>query len=134
MKKNLDYQKIEKTANAKKTVRNVIVYTFLTLWAVMVLFPFYWMILSSIKSYSAYNAEFIPKLYTLAPTFENYVEAFTAVPLMKYLLNTVIFTVGTTALMLIVCFMYSPMIKKVLFKVQKNLLNHNLKIVKKNFN
>lgn len=74
----------------------------LTIWALVVLFPFYWMILSSVKSYSAYNAEFIPRLYTLAPTFENYVEAFTAVPLAKYFLNTLIFTIGTTAIMMIV--------------------------------
>ena len=74
----------------------------LTIWALVVLFPFYWMLLSSVKSYSAYNAEFIPRLYTLAPTFENYVEAFTAVPLAKYFLNTLIFTIGTTAIMMIV--------------------------------
>ena len=74
----------------------------LTAWALMVLFPFYWMILSSLKSYSAYNAEYIPKFYTLSPTLENYVEAFTAVPLGRYFANTLIFTVATTALMLIV--------------------------------
>ena len=60
------------------------------------------MILSSVKSYSAYNAEYIPKLFTLNPTLGNYIEAFTAVPLAKYFLNTVIFTVATTAIMLIV--------------------------------
>ena len=60
------------------------------------------MILSSVKSYSAYNAEYIPKLFTLHPTIGNYIEAFTAVPLTKYFLNTVIFTVATTAIMLIV--------------------------------
>lgn len=80
----------------------IITAALLTIWALVVLFPFYWMILSSVKSYSAYNAEFIPKLYTLAPTFENYVEAFTAVPLAKYFLNTLLFTIGTTALMMIV--------------------------------
>ncbi len=102
MKKNVDYQKIEKAANARKTVRNTIVYTLLTLWAVMVLFPFYWMVLSSVKSYSAYNAEYIPRLFTLSPTLENYVSAFTAVPLGRYFLNTLIFTLATTAIMLVV--------------------------------
>ena len=83
-------------------VGKIVTYTFLTLWGLFVLFPFYWMVLTSVKSYSAYNGEFIPKLYTLAPTLENYKEAFTAVPLGDYFLNTVIFTVATTALMLIV--------------------------------
>lgn len=60
------------------------------------------MVLSSLKSYSAYNSEYIPKFFTLSPTLENYREAFTAVPLAKYFLNTVIFTIATTALMMVV--------------------------------
>ena len=60
------------------------------------------MLLTSVKSYSSYNAEFIPQLFTLNPTFQNYVDAFTQVPLADYFLNTVIFTLVTTALMLIV--------------------------------
>jgi multiple sugar transport system permease protein len=72
------------------------------LWAVIVLFPFYWMVLTSFKSYSAYNSEYIPKFYTLSPTLQNYADAFSEVPLARYIANTVIFTVITTALMLIV--------------------------------
>ena len=75
---------------------------FLGLWALIVLFPFYWMILTSVKDYGAYNSEYIPKLYTLSPTVKNYVQAFTEVPLARYFLNTIIFTLGTTALMLVV--------------------------------
>lgn len=58
----------------------------------MVLFPFYWMVLTSLKSYGAYNSEHIPAFFTLSPTLENYVQAFTAVPLGGYLLNTLIFS------------------------------------------
>ena len=68
----------------------------------MVLFPFYWMILSSVKSYSAYSSEYIPKFFTLSPTLENYLDAFTAVPLGDYVLNTLIVSVATTAIMLAV--------------------------------
>ncbi len=96
------YEKIEKSAARRKTVLNVVVYTFLALWGIMVLFPFYWMVLTSVKSYGSYNAEYIPKFITLTPTLENYVDAFTAVPLAKYFLNTVIFTLATTAIMLVV--------------------------------
>ena len=53
----MDYQKIEKNAKTRKTVRNIIIYTFLVIWAISVLFPFYWMILTSVKEYSAYAAE-----------------------------------------------------------------------------
>ena len=70
--------------------------------AVIVLFPFYWMILTSVKTYGAYNAEYIPRFFTLSPTLENYADAFTAVPLGKYLLNTLFFTVVTTGGMLAV--------------------------------
>ena len=93
---------LRKPVSAGKILRNVVIYTCLTLWAVLVLFPFYWMILSSVKSYGAYNAEFVPQLYTLTPTFENYKTVFTAVPLADYLLNTTIFTLATTAIMLVV--------------------------------
>ena len=78
------------------------IYTLLVIWAVIVLFPFYYMVLTSLKSYGAYNGEHTPLLYTLSPTLENYKLAFTAVPLLDYFVNTVIFTAATTALMLIV--------------------------------
>lgn len=98
----MDYEKIEKSARARSTAVKAITYVLLTFWAVMVLFPFYWMILSSVKSYSAYNSEYIPQLFTLSPTLQNYVDAFTTVPLADYFLNTIIFTAATTAVMLVV--------------------------------
>ena len=101
-KKPLDYERIEKAAKIKGIVGKTFIYIMLVFWALMVLFPFYYMILTSLKDYGAYNAEFIPKLYTLYPTVANYVTAFTAVPLAKYFLNTLIFTVVTTAIMLVV--------------------------------
>ena len=98
----MDYEKLEKSAKAKGIVRNVVIYTLLILWAVMVLFPFYWMILTSVKSYSSYNSEYVPSFFTLSPTMQNYIDAFTTVSLGRYLWNTLIFTVITTAIMLIV--------------------------------
>lgn len=102
MKQEFDIKKAEKSTKARQTTLKVITYTFLVFWGLVVLFPFYWMVLTSIKSYSSYNSEYIPKLYTLAPTLKNYGDAFTAVPLARYFLNTLLFTVGTTALMLAV--------------------------------
>ena len=98
----MDYDKTRRLTKGKDKAVKAVTYAFLTLWGVAVLFPFYWMVLTSLKSYSAYNAEFTPQLYTLSPTFENYIEAFTAVDLADYFVNTVIFTLATTALMLIV--------------------------------
>ncbi len=102
MEKQTDYEKIQKSAKIRRIVGNVVLYTLLTLWAILVLFPFYWMVLTSVKSYSTYNAERIPAFFTLSPTMQNYVDAFTTVPLGRYLLNTLIFTVMTTGIMLVV--------------------------------
>lgn len=91
-----------KDKNASGRILKTVTYLFLFVWAVIVLFPFYWMILTSLKDYGAYSNEYIPKFFTLSPTLENYTEAFTAVPLLLYFVNTLIFTLVTTALMLIV--------------------------------
>lgn len=95
---NTDYKK----AKFKEGLLKTIIYIFLGVWAIIVLFPFYWMILTSLKSYGTYNGEYIPKFFVSNPTLKNYTQAFTAVPLARYFLNTLIFTVVTTALMLIV--------------------------------
>ena len=102
MEPHTDYQQLEPTARRRRAVRRAVTYVLLALWAVIVLFPFYWMVLTSVKSYSAYSSERIPAFFTLSPTLQNYRDAFTAVPLGRYFLNTVIFTVATTAIMLVV--------------------------------
>ena len=98
----MDYEKLERRARLRDRGQKTLVYALLIFWAVLVLFPFYWMLLTSVKSYGSYNSEFIPRLYTLTPTLENYLSAFQAVPLGRYLVNTVVFTLTTTALMLVV--------------------------------
>ena len=102
MDKHTDFRRIERSAAARRRILRTVTYLLLTVWALFVLFPFYWMLLSSVKSYSAYNGEYIPSFFTLSPTLENYKEAFTAVPLARYFLNTLIFTAATTAVMLAV--------------------------------
>ena len=102
MNGTVNYSKTEKAARTRGIIRNTLVYILLSIWGVAVLFPFYWMVLTSIKSYSAYSSERIPKFFTTSPTFRNYIDAFTEVSLSRYFLNTLIFTVVTTALMLVV--------------------------------
>ena len=98
----MNYERIEKAALRRNRILRTVTYTMLTFWAILVLFPFYWMVLTSVKSYGAYNSEWIPQLYTFSPTIQNYRDAFTAVPLAGYFTNTIVFTVATTALMLMV--------------------------------
>ena len=92
----MDYEKLERRARLRDRGQKTLVYALLIFWAVLVLFPFYWMLLTSVKSYGSYNSEFIPRLYTLTPTLENYLSAFQAVPLGRYLVNTVVFTLSPT--------------------------------------
>ena len=107
---------IEKKNKRKTTVRNTLLYILLTVWALVVLFPFYWMVLTSFKSYSSYNNEYIPKFYATDPTFANYGSAFTAVPLAKYFANTLLFTFATTALMLVVIILAAFAFARLKFK------------------
>ena len=92
----------EKKARGIKIIKNIVIYAFLGIWGLMVLFPFYWMVLTSFKSYASYNGEKIPKFYVTDPTLANFTNAFSQVPLGKYLLNTFFFTVVTTFVMVIV--------------------------------
>ncbi len=121
MDNELDYELINKKLKRKRLVKNIVVYTLLGLWGIIVLFPFYWMILTSVKSYSTYNSEYVPSFFTLSPTLQNYSDAFTTVNLGSYLLNTLIFTVITTALMLLVITLAAFAFARMNFK-GKNLL------------
>ena len=121
MKKQQDFAALQRQTRARKRARNIVVYALLTLWGVVVLFPFYWMILTSVKSYGAYNSEYIPKFFTLSPTLQNYVDAFTTVSLGRYLLNTLIFTVATTGIMLVVITLAAYAFAKLRFR-GKNLV------------
>ena len=105
----------------KRRIKTVLTYILLVLWGLIVLFPFYWMVLTSLKSYSAYNSEYIPKFYTLSPTLQNYVNVFTEVPLGRYLLNTLIFTVLTTTIMVVVAVLAAFAFARLQFK-GKNLV------------
>ena len=76
MEKTVDSRNLH-VQKKKKTAIRAVVYTLLAIWALIVLFPFYWMLLTSFKSYGDYNAESVPQFITLSPTLENYFTAFT---------------------------------------------------------
>ena len=102
MNNTTKFSQIAREHNVKKTLLNVAIYTALGIWAFAVLFPFYWMLVTSLKTYGSYNSELVPALIPKSPTFENYITAFSDVPLADYFLNTLIYTVVTTALMMVV--------------------------------
>lgn len=102
MVKTMNKELKTRATDSSDVIVKVLVWTLLIVCAIAVLFPFYWMILSSVKSFGSYNAETVPKFYPTSPTFENYLTAFESVPLGDYLFNTLIYTVATTAIMLVI--------------------------------
>lgn len=109
-------QRIKKLLHTPKLLRKTVTVLLLSLWALIVLFPFYWMILTSFKSYGSYNQETIPQFIVKNPTLENYVTAFTSVPLARYFLNTLAFTLVTTLIMLVVTVLASYGFARINFK------------------
>ncbi len=102
MVQTADYQQIKKHVGIRSKIGNGFIYGLLIIWALIVLFPFYWMILTSLKGYGEYNSEYVPRFFTLSPTFQNYIDAFSTVPLLRYLTNSLIFTLITTGIMMVV--------------------------------
>ena len=125
----MDYRQIEQKARTRKTVQTVFTYFFLAFWAVIVLFPFYWMILTSVKSYGAYNSEYIPKFYTLSPTLQNYAEAFSAVSLGRYLMNTVVFSLITNPVIIILITLAALAFEMLEFMGKNIVLHHFLSLM-----
>ena len=102
-------------------IKQILIYTFLVIWALVILFPFYWMLITSFKSFADYNAESKPLLYIQHFTLENYQIAWTQVKLARYMINTLIFSVVTTFLMVFVCLLASFAFARLEFK-GKNLV------------
>ena len=84
-----------------KLVVKFFVYLFLIIMAVIVLFPFYWMIISSLKTLAEYRLS-VPTFFPQKIMFSNYVEAFTAASLGRLFLNTMYVGVVSTILSLII--------------------------------
>ena len=79
----------------------VLVYAFLMLMALIVLFPFYWMISSSLKSLAEYKLS-VPTFWPKQIIWSNYAEAFTTANLGKLFMNTAYVGVVSTILSLVI--------------------------------
>ena len=79
----------------------VFTYLFLGLMALIVLFPFYWMIISSLKSLEEYRYN-IPTFWPERIIWHNYVEAFTEADLGQLFLNTAYVGIVSTLLSLVI--------------------------------
>ena len=97
--KNL--QKVSAKQKGVKIFVQVLLYAFLITMAIIVIFPFYWMIISSLKSTMEYRLP-VPTLFPKEIMWGNYVEAFSAANLGRLFLNTVFVGIVSTILSLVI--------------------------------
>ena len=96
-----DIQKVSTQQRVIKILVQVLLYTFLVAMAIIVVFPFYWMIISSLKSTVEYRLP-IPTLFPQKIMWGNYAEAFTAANLGRLFINTMIVGLVSTLLSLVI--------------------------------
>ena len=100
--KERDMKKVTSRQRIVKILVQIALYLFLGVMAVIVIFPFYWMIISSAKSLVEYK-ESVPTLFPRDPQLrDNYLLAFEQAELVKLFKNTVIVGVVSTILSLVV--------------------------------
>ena len=96
-----DLQQTSIQQKVMKFLVKFVTYLFLCTMALIVLFPFYWMIISSLKSLAEYRLN-VPTFWPKKIIWYNYVEAFNAANLGKLFVNTMIVGVASTLLSLVI--------------------------------
>ena len=96
-----DMQQVSGVQKVVKTAVMIGTYAFLIIMALIVLFPFYWMIISSLKTLAEYKLS-VPTFWPRQIMFSNYADAFTTANLGKLFVNTMIVGVVSTLLSLVI--------------------------------
>ena len=99
--KERNLQQVSATQRVVKFGVKLFTYLFLIAMAVIVLFPFYWMVISSLKSLEEYRLN-VPTFWPQKILFSNYAEAFTTASLGRLFYNTMIVGVVSTLLSLVI--------------------------------
>ena len=115
-----DMKKVTARQRVMKIAVQVMLYLFLGVMALIVVFPFYWMIISSLKSTVEYRLP-IPTLFPNEIIWKNYIDAFTQADLGKLFLNTVYVGIVSTILSLVITVLSAFAFARLEFK-GKNLL------------
>ncbi len=96
-----DLQKVSNRQRIMKIAVQVGLYVFLGIMAIVMLFPFYWMLISSVKTMAEYEAN-PPTLFPKKFVFKNYAEGFSAANLGQLFLNTVYVGLVSTLISLVI--------------------------------
>ena len=110
-----DMQKNSKKQRIVKILVQVALYTFLGIMALIVLFPFYWMVISSLKTVDEYRWS-VPSLFPHTLDLHNYVEAFAAANLWHLFVNTVYVGIVSTILSLVLTVLSAFVFARLEFK------------------
>jgi multiple sugar transport system permease protein len=97
--KNMQHE--TKRQKVVQVIVKAFTYLFLGLMALIVLFPFYWMLISSVKELAEYRLS-VPTFWPKKMMLTNYVEAFTTASLGRLFLNTMYVGIVSTILSLII--------------------------------
>jgi multiple sugar transport system permease protein len=96
-----DMSKVKSNSKVGGVFGKIFTYVFLSIMALIILFPFYWMIISSLKTLEEYRLS-VPTFWPKVVMFGNYAEAFTAGNLGRLFINTVLVGVVSTILSLVI--------------------------------
>lgn len=114
---------VQKTSSRQKIMKasvQIFTYVFLLLMALVVLFPFYWMLISSVKTLDEYRMS-TPTFWPQAIMLSNYLEAFTSAALGRLFVNTMIVGIVSTILSLFITIITAFAFARLEFK-GKNLM------------
>jgi multiple sugar transport system permease protein len=95
---------LQKTSDSQRVALLLVkagTYLFLGIMAIIVLFPFYWMIISSLKTLEEYRLS-VPTFWPQRVMFVNYLDAFNTADLGSLFVNTMIVGVSSTILSLVI--------------------------------
>ena len=95
-------------------------YAFLIVMALIVLFPFYWMIISSLKTLEEYRLS-VPTFWPQKIMLSNYADAFTTASLGNLFVNTMIVGVVSTLLSLVITVLSAFAFARLEFKGRETL-------------
>ena len=96
-----DLQQVSAKQRIMKFLAMFLIYAFLICVAIFVLFPFYWMLISSVKSLDEYRLN-VPTLWPRNILFSNYKTAFESASLGRLFLNTAYVGIVSTLLSLVI--------------------------------
>ena len=104
LNKTMEERDMKKVTSKQKVVKiavKVLIYAFLITMAIIIIFPFYWMLISSVKSLEEYKFA-VPTLFPQKILLSNYAEAFTTANLGRLFLNTLYVGLVSTLLSLVI--------------------------------